>query len=228
MNWIFLGLKPYRDVLDLQHRVREAVRQHVLDDTLILVEHSPVITLGRSANQRNVVASAELLAARGIDVVPIERGGDVTYHGPGQLVGYPIRHIGRNIRKHVDAMISTLKDVLYAHNIESSWRDDTPGLWTQRGKIAAIGVDARRGVTMHGFSLNVTTRLEDYALIVPCGLQAPVTSMAEHHVHTTVADIAHKFLTYWCSRFEGQQREFSLDTLQSVLTQMDSRTCSQL
>jgi lipoyl(octanoyl) transferase len=143
-----------------------------------------VITLGRSAKAQNVLASAEELARRGVAVHAASRGGDVTYHGPGQLVGYPILRLRGGVVAHVEAMARGLAALLASFGVEARWRRDTPGLWvgapaTPPAKICAFGVHVRHRVTMHGFALNVTTALDAFDLIVPCGLRdARVTSIA--------------------------------------------------
>jgi lipoyl(octanoyl) transferase len=180
MRWCYLGRVEYREALALQHELRDAVAEGRARNTLLLLEHPPVITLGRSANEgANVLATEAERRRHGVDLVRVGRGGDVTYHGPGQLVGYPIRRIGRAVRPHVEGMAWAIADVLGRLNVESWWHDDRPGVWTRKGKIAAVGVDARGGVAMHGFALNVYTRLEDFRMIIPCGLEAAVTSIRE-------------------------------------------------
>jgi lipoyl(octanoyl) transferase len=177
LQWTFLGTVDYRRALELQLELRDEVAAGRRADILLLLEHSPVITLGRSAQAGNVLLGAEALAQRGVDCVRVERGGDVTYHGPGQLVGYPIRKIGRAVRPHVEGMCAALRAYLGGLGIESWWDDEAPGLWTASGKIAAVGVDARGGVTTHGFALNLRPKLQDYAMIVPCGMTKPVVSV---------------------------------------------------
>ena len=176
MRWAYLGVVPYREALALQERLRDRVRAEGAPATLLLLQHHPVITLGRSARPDNVLLRPGELARRGVELVQVERGGDVTYHGPGQLVGYPIRRVDRSVKAHAGAMAEAMVALLAELGIESCWRDDQPGVWTGAGKIGAIGIDARGGVAIHGFALNLATDLEHYQMIVPCGLQAPVTS----------------------------------------------------
>lgn len=177
LSWSYLGRVEYATGLKLMLARRQALLLGESGDTLLLLEHPPVITLGRSAASTNVLAPPAELRRRGVDLVRTERGGDVTYHGPGQLVGYPIRLIGRGVVSHVQGMASAIISLLKEHGLESWWRHDHPGVWTEGGKIAAVGVDARGGVTTHGFALNVSVDLDHFGLIVPCGYQAPVTSM---------------------------------------------------
>jgi lipoyl(octanoyl) transferase len=169
----------------LQERLRDDVLAGRGPQTLLLCEHEPVITLGRSARGEHVLASAEELARRGVAVHAASRGGDVTYHGPGQLVGYPILRLRGGLVAHLEAMARGLAALLAPLGVTASWRRDAPGLWTDRGngsplaKICAFGVHVRHRVTTHGFALNVTTSLDAFDLIVPCGLRgAAVTSIA--------------------------------------------------
>ena len=164
----------------MQLRLRERLRDGASQDLLLLLEHPFVITLGRSAQRENVLATEEELAAVGISVHRVGRGGDVTLHGPGQLVGYPLRRLNsRNVRAHVMGVIEGLRSYLKRDfSLSTEWQRDNPGLWSDGGKIAAVGIDARGGVAMHGFALNLSIDLERFGLIVPCGLTRPVTSVA--------------------------------------------------
>ena len=177
LAWSYLGRVAYGDGLELQARARQAILDGGGLDTLLLLEHPPVITLGRSAVEGNVLAAPDELRRRGVALERTERGGDVTYHGPGQLVGYPVRRVGRGVKAHVQGMARAVIALLGELGVEGWWRDDHPGVWTGAGKVAAVGVDARGGVATHGFALNVSVNLEHYALIVPCGYSAPVASL---------------------------------------------------
>lgn len=177
LRWVFLGEVDYEEALTLQHRLRDEILAGRRGDTLVLLTHPPVITLGRSARSTNVLVSHEERRQRGVKLVRVERGGDVTYHGPGQLVGYPLRKVGRAVAAHVEAMVGAVMAFLARLEIHGRWEDGRPGVWTDHGKIAAVGVDARGGVAMHGFALNLTTDLSAFQMIVPCGHAAPVTSV---------------------------------------------------
>jgi lipoyl(octanoyl) transferase len=167
-----LGVRPYREVLDLQHRLHEAVREGREPDTWIFVEHPPVVTLGRAAKRENLLLSPELLAARGIDVVEIERGGDVTYHGPGQLVVYPIRRMARfrEVVPLVRALEGAVIDACSRFGVASERWGDHAGVWVGNDQICAIGLAVRKMVSLHGIALNVSTDLDYNSLINPCGL----------------------------------------------------------
>lgn len=172
-NLLDLGLQPYRAVWDLQHALHERIRSGEELETWIAVEHPPVITLGRNAKPGNVLIGKELLAARGIDLVEIERGGDVTYHGPGQLVLYPIRRLERF--REVVPLVRSLEEAVIgacaSFGIAASRWSEHAGVWVGRNQICAIGLAVRTMVSLHGIALNVCTDLSYDRLIVPCGLR---------------------------------------------------------
>lgn len=178
LRWAWLGEVDYEEALVLQHSLRDQILQGRCGDTLLLLSHPPVITLGRSATTANILISHQERRRRGVKLVRTGRGGEVTFHGPGQLVGYPVRRVGRAVAAHVGAIIGILLELLDGLGIEGRWDEERPGVWTDQGKIAAVGVDARGGVALHGFALNLTTELSSFEMIVPCGYQAPVTSVA--------------------------------------------------
>jgi lipoate-protein ligase B len=211
-----MGQVDYRLALDLQLRLKEAIAQKRHPDVLLLLEHPPVITLGRSAIISNVLASEGERALRGVEVVHVGRGGDVTYHGPGQLVGYPLRRIGRAVKPHVQGMIETLVTALADLGIDGWWDDHRPGVWTDEGKIAAVGVDATGGVGRHGFAFNISTQLDDYRMIVPCGYQAPVTSVRElvgPGATPRLEEMAPKIAKELCTSYGCRVEEISAEEL---------------
>jgi lipoyl(octanoyl) transferase len=172
-----------------QERLREQVLCGDGPETLLLCEHEPVVTLGRSAKPEHVLATAAELIRRGVDLHAASRGGDVTYHGPGQLVGYPIMRLRGGVIGHVTAMARAIASVLSELGVDAGWRRETPGLWvgansgrgggnSERGvgKICAFGVHVHRRVAIHGFALNVSGALDGFNLIVPCGLAAARTT----------------------------------------------------
>ncbi|MFC1660727.1 lipoyl(octanoyl) transferase LipB [Gemmatimonadota bacterium] len=178
-----LGQLAYQEALDLQKQLVERRRSGEIPDQLLLLEHPHVITLGTSSEARHVLLSPEELAARGIELHDAGRGGDVTYHGPGQLVGYPILALSpnrRDLHRYLRDLEEVLVRTLEAFGIDG-WREDGyTGVWTKDGKVAAIGVRVSSGwITSHGFALNVSPDLQYFTSIVPCGIQdRPVTSMA--------------------------------------------------
>jgi lipoyl(octanoyl) transferase len=175
-----LGEVPYADAVRLQEQIRTCVADGSAPDTLLLLEHQPVITLGRHANIENVLLSSERLAKDGIVVIRASRGGDVTFHGPGQLVGYPVFRLRRGIRAHVAEMARAIVGVLADLGIAAVWNESRPGVWVGDEKICAVGVHVLRRVAMHGFALNASVDLACFRTIVPCGLaRAGVTSIAK-------------------------------------------------
>jgi lipoyl(octanoyl) transferase len=168
-----LGLRPYREVWELQHAVHEAVRDGRERDTWIVVEHAPVVTLGRQAKRENVFFSPEELARRGVDLVSIERGGDVTYHAPGQLVLYPIRRLERfrEVVPLVRALEAAVIDVCACFGVRGERWSGHAGVWVGRNQICAIGLAVQAMVSLHGIALNVSTQLDYDRLIVPCGVR---------------------------------------------------------
>lgn len=175
------GLTRYPDAWALQKALVAARQQGQIPDGLLLLEHDPVFTAGRSARAEHLLFSREFLAARGFGVYEIERGGSVTYHGPGQLVGYPIldlRSYGDDVVKYVRSLEDTVIRTLAAFGVVAQRVRGYPGVWVGEEKIGAVGVAVKRKVTMHGFALNVDPDLEHFAYINPCGLGRSVTSLA--------------------------------------------------
>jgi lipoyl(octanoyl) transferase len=227
-----LGTLDYATGLRLQQKLVQLRKDALIGDVFLLLEHAPVITLGRNAKASNVIASREQLAERGVEVFECDRGGDVTFHGPGQLVGYPIFDLrGFN---SADGKRKTLGAIEYVRRLEEvlirSCADfripagrvaGLPGVWTtsDRGeaKIAALGVHISRGVTSHGFALNVNTDLDCFKLIVPCGIGAkPVTSMRkELGGELLLQDAAHSVSRNFGVVFQSQM--LWLDSLDSLL-----------
>ncbi|MHB8146634.1 MAG: lipoyl(octanoyl) transferase LipB [Vulcanimicrobiaceae bacterium] len=177
-----LGLRPYREVWDLQHSLHAAVREGREPDTFIVVEHPPVITLGRQAKRENVLLAADVLAKRGIDIVEIERGGDVTYHGPGQLIVYPIRKLERfrEVVPLVRSLEGAVIETCARFGIAAERWSEHAGVWTGRDQICAIGLAVQKMVSLHGIALNVSTALDYDRLINPCGLtDRGITSLSK-------------------------------------------------
>lgn len=178
----FLGQVSYEEGLRLQEERVAGVQAGTLPEALYLLEHDPVLTLGRSAHGENIIASESELSRLGIRVFECGRGGDVTYHGPGQLVGYPILNLSpdrKDVWKYVRGLEEALIRTLAEYRIQAGRFERLTGVWVGQDKIAAIGVRVSRWVTSHGFALNVTTNLDHFRTIVPCGIRSyGVTSMA--------------------------------------------------
>ncbi len=174
----WLGRIDYRAAHALQKRLVADRAEHRISDQLLLLEHPAVLTLGRNSDPGHILASPEELRARGIEVIRVERGGEVTYHGPGQLVAYPIVALARRgllIRPLVRALEAALTATCSAHGVKAARRDGEPGCWCEPDgqrprKIGALGLRVERGVTYHGIALNVTIDLTDFELIDPCGM----------------------------------------------------------
>lgn len=169
-----LGTIGYREALDLQHQLVVDRREGRIPDTLLLLEHPPVITMGKSAIAEHVVASPNKLASAGVETVWVERGGETTYHGPGQIVGYVIVDLSvylRSVKKFVYLIEELFVDTLLRHYDIQTHRDENhTGVWVGDEKVTAIGIAIQNRVTFHGFAFNVNTDLSHYDWIVPCGI----------------------------------------------------------
>jgi lipoate-protein ligase B len=171
---IDLGRRPYGEVLELQRDLcRRRMIGEVTEDLLLLVEHEPVVTLGRGTRSSSLPLEPAELRRRGLDVFEVERGGDVTYHGPGQLVGYPIIDLQSHrpdLHWYLRTLEAVLIDTLADLEIAAERRTGLTGVWTRGRKIASIGIHVKQWVTLHGFALNVVNDLVNFGLIVPCGI----------------------------------------------------------
>lgn len=167
-----LGLVEYSQAYELQKRLHSDRANGIISDTLLLLEHPPTLTMGRSGTMKNVLVSKDKLTDMGIAIFSIDRGGDVTFHGPGQLVGYPIIDLsrrGRDIHRYVHDLEEVIIQTLKHFSITADRDEDHAGVWVQNEEIAAIGLSVRSWVTMHGFALNVNPDLAYFSLINPCG-----------------------------------------------------------
>jgi lipoate-protein ligase B len=178
------GLVRYAGALALQQRFIDARKRGEGADTLLFVEHPHVVTMGRNGSEQNILASSEILERTGIDYFETDRGGDVTYHGPGQLVGYPIldlREWRRDVHAYFHGVEQSLIDALAVFGVRAERipQRGFEGVWVKGEKIAAIGIHISRWITSHGFALNIDTDLSYFKYIVPCGLTRPVTSLRQ-------------------------------------------------
>ena len=184
LEGVWLGRADYRSVWALQKRLAADRADGVIDDQLLLAEHPPVLTLGRHADESHVRAGPDELAGRAIELIRVERGGEVTYHGPGQLVAYPIVALARRdllLRPFVRALEAAMIETCAAFGVRADRRDGHPGCWVEPDgaaprKIGALGIRIERGVTYHGIALNVDPELADFDLIDPCGMPGVVST----------------------------------------------------
>lgn len=199
-----LGRRPYRETLAIQRALRAAVQRGEVPDTLLLVEHDPVVTLGQRGD-RNGILSEELLALRGIDLVHTERGGNVTYHGPGQIVAYPIVDLQRfqpDLRWYVERLEGSVIRLLHRYRIVGFRDPAMHGVFTDRGKIASIGVHVSRWVTMHGVAINIDPDMAHWDLIAPCGQpEVKAASLAQHGVIESMENARRAFLHAFAEEF---------------------------
>lgn len=177
-----LGRVDYQTARNIQLKLQKLRQDGSVPDILILAEHPPTITIGRDGGFEYILATNDQLIAKGITVYQVERGGSVTYHGPGQLVAYPILDLsrrGKDVHLYIYQLEEVIINLLHHFNIYSARREGYPGVWVNHSKITAIGVAISKWVTMHGLALNVDPDLNNFDLIVPCGIKnAGVTSMA--------------------------------------------------
>jgi lipoyl(octanoyl) transferase len=209
-----LGRTDYGQALELQRQLIARRQQGLIPDQLLLLEHPHVITLGRNGKAANLLASAEVMSRAGIAYYPTDRGGDVTYHGPGQLVGYPIvdlREWQRDVGAYVRAVEQVIIDTLADYGIAAGRIPKLTGVWVDDSKIAAIGVHISRWVTSHGFALNVFTDLSYFQYIVPCGLTKPVTSMAALGVSAGLHEVGQTLAAHFGRIFDCEMGELIHD-----------------
>ncbi len=165
------GLMEYKKAYNLQRRLAALVAEKRFQQTLLLLEHLPVYTMGKSGSEANVLV-------KGIPVVKVDRGGDITYHGPGQLVGYPILFLeNKKVSRYVRTLEESLLLLLRRYGVEGSIREGFPGIWVRGEKIASVGIRVRKGVCYHGFALNISVDLKAFQFIRPCGLAVTMTSL---------------------------------------------------
>ncbi|MCX7615344.1 MAG: lipoyl(octanoyl) transferase LipB [Clostridiales bacterium] len=224
MNVVNLGLLDYEKALSIQEKLNKKRIENAIEDTLLIVEHPPVLTLGRKGEYSNILINKDFLKKNGIDIYEINRGGDVTYHGPGQIVGYPIidlQNYGKDLKKYVEMVeevfISLLKSRfnINAHREEKKYT----GVWVDDEKITAIGIAVRKWVSMHGFAFNVNTNLDHFRWINPCGItDKGVTSLkkltgGEQDYH----DITELVINTFCNVFQSERKDLKVSELEELL-----------
>ena len=203
-NIIDLGISEFKDTWNFQKELQEKRIRGEIEDQLILVEHPAVYTLGKNASKEHILKRKE-----GVSVIQTDRGGNITFHGPGQLVGYPILDLNfykRSITWYMRELEQLMIDVLKEYGIEGSTKKGLTGTWVKDHKIAALGVRISRWVTMHGFSLNISPDLDYYQDIIPCGVQGyGVTSMAMimGEEVPSIDEVKIKMVDYFKNRFDG-------------------------
>ncbi len=203
-----VGKMNYPESLKIQRRLLKLRQSDQIDDIFLLLEHPPVLTLGKRGKNSNILASRNILKAEGIDIHEIGRGGDVTYHGPGQIVGYPIMNLknhGKDVHKFVfnieEIFIQLLKN---KYNINAGRDSNHTGVWIEDEKITAIGLSIKRWVSMHGFAFNVNTLMEHFNLINPCGItDKGVTSLKQLSGHSlSMNKVQRQVIDYFSKIFE--------------------------
>jgi len=228
---IDLGLISWADAYALQQRIVAARKAGAIDDALLLCEHPHVITLGRNANRANLLASEHVLRQKNVELQPTNRGGDITYHGPGQIVGYPILNLS-NIKRDVGWYVRTLEEVMIRTStdwgVESFRIAGKTGIWVAAGsveeKLGAIGVHISRWVTSHGFAYNVSTDLRYFDLMIPCGIADRKATSLEKLLQRSVnlADIQPHLVRHLGELFSREPRALSRDQLLAQLAETEA------
>ncbi len=220
--WLDLGLMPYEPAFAIQERILEARMRDRLPSTIILQENSSVFTIGRSGSRSNILASADELQRLGIEVLEVNRGGDITYHGPGQLIVSPLLYLGDvdlNANQYLHRLEDVLIDLLSTFGIRTYKKKDYPGVWWNQAKIGAVGIAVKHGYTFHGFSLNVNLDLAPFNLINPCGVsQMLITSLHQILGHEIpMAEIKEKLHEIMMETFSLSIRDVSWKEVQEAL-----------
>ncbi|QOX65211.1 lipoyl(octanoyl) transferase LipB [Anoxybacterium hadale] len=233
LNLVRLGQIDYPDALDLQNRLLKLRQLDLIEDTLLLLEHPPVITVGTAGKDINILANEDFLKSKGVSVHHISRGGDVTYHGPGQLVGYPIlnlRQQDKDVKVFFKKLENTFIELLkHEYRIDAGRDPKYPGVWVGNEKITALGCAVKRWVTMHGFAFNINTNLEHFQWINPCGiLDKGVTSLQKILGHAQDMEaITEKTAEYFIQQYGYQsnnvERSVFLDQVERLTQELESR-----
>jgi lipoyl(octanoyl) transferase len=221
-----LGLLSYTDAYALQQRIVAARKSHAIDDVLLLCQHTHVLTLGRNGKRENLLASEHVLRQKGVEYHATNRGGDITYHGPGQIVGYPILDLSR-IKRDVHFYVRTLEEVMIRTSADfgiTAYRvPGKTGIWVDAApaeeKLAAIGVHISRWVTSHGFAFNVSTDLRYFDLIVPCGITERKASSLEKLLNRSVTldEVKPRLVHHFAELFGRDAHTMALNDLNATL-----------
>lgn len=208
-----LGLFDYKDAWDLQKSIHQQRVENKIDDVLFLLEHPHTYTLGKVADKKNLIGDEKYLTENKISVYDIDRGGDITYHGPGQIVGYPIISLTNwkmDTHKYLRAIEEAIIKVCSEYGLNGSRVDKYTGVWIEDRKICAIGIKVSRWVTMHGFAFNVNTDLKLFNGIIPCGISdKDVTSLSkELNKEVSLKEVKEKIIHHFMNEFQYQQIEF--------------------
>lgn len=218
--WILnLDTVPYEEAFDLQKKLVELRIQDKINDTLILLEHPPVFTITRKDTIKNILVSPDELKEKGIAVCKTNRGGDITYHGHGQLVGYPIMDLkehGKDLHKYIRNIEEMIINLLTDYGISAHRDKRHPGVWVEEEKIAAIGISVKSSwITMHGFSLNINPDLDHYSLIIPCGITDKGVTSLSKLLGTSVShkDVRQKLIQHYEEVFNLNTRKTTLEEI---------------
>ncbi|MFB3925166.1 MAG: lipoyl(octanoyl) transferase LipB [Syntrophales bacterium] len=220
-----LGLLSYSEAWELQHRLWTGRVEKTLPDMVVFLEHPHTITLGRLGNRTNLLASPELLESLGVPVIHVERGGDITYHGPGQAVVYPIFHFyenGFNMIQFVEKLEDFVIRILRDYSIEGRRKSENRGVWVGDDKIASIGLAVRQKVSFHGLALNYNTDLKFFEMINPCGLKNTKMTSISTILHKKISsdDLYEKMIFHFRNSFEKNWRILRLSEAQDFLRKM--------
>jgi lipoate-protein ligase B len=211
-----IGMIGYEESMDLQRGLRDMVSSRQMEPGILLLEHPPVFTVGRRGNMTNILASPDQLEREGIEVIHTDRGGDVTYHGPGQLVGYIILNLRRydnDLPRYVNMIEESLIRLCKSYGVDAFRLEEHRGVWAPKGKIGSIGVRVEKWITTHGFAFNVSPKREHFDMIISCGIDGIRMSSLCDYVETDMTEVKDRYLTEFCQVFD---LDISKGTLEEV------------
>lgn len=218
VRWLDLGLIGYRKAYAIQEKIHQGCCRDEFGDTLLFQENYPVITLGKSSSEDNLLLSRDLLAQKGIEVLNVDRGGDITYHGPGQIVISPVLHLKKyvpGVHQYVRSLEQIVINILENYNIHGHRIEGASGVWVGEEKIAAVGIAIRHGITMHGIAINVQPDLSHFQYIVPCGIKdRGITSLKKSGIrYTDLSEIREGFIVEFNKIFNTQTTKMQIDEM---------------